>query len=405
MVLSTVINSGLGMLFWVAAARLYSVTDVGLAAAAVSAAALLMGFGQLGLPAALPRLIPAAGTSARWLVAACYRAAILASLIAAAVFALVAFRLPNVRELFIGVPLFLLWFVLSVPFSSIFSIQDFVLCGLKRAGWTPLENLAASLGRLALLVPLTALGAHGLYIATTVPVVALSILYTVLIFGRLVPRQAATGRVRDVAELRRLITADFVGNVATTFAIRALPLIVVAAEGSASAAVFYAGWTVIYAIEVVASNILTTATVSGAEDPTRLRDGIRGLFRPVAVAVVVVIAALWLLARPVLQLFSDEYAAGTGALQLLALALAPRLVTMAGAAAARLQKRSSPIVALQVLGAIVTVVGAAVGVRIAGINGVAAAYALAATVTAAAAAPVIASWLRSPSPIRAGAQA
>jgi O-antigen/teichoic acid export membrane protein len=393
MVASTAINSGLGMVFWVVAARVSDSHDVGLAAAAASAMTLLMGFGQLGLPSALPRLLPLAGTGARRLVSGAYRAAVAASLAAALLFVSIAFPISIVRELFAGAPWFTVWFVVSLPLCSLFSIQDFVLCGMRHATWTPAENLVASLGRLVLIPVLSGFGARGLYVATTAPIVAVAVAYSALIFSRVLPVRNSRRGTYDPVEVRRLITSDFAGNLAVTFAGRALPLLIVAVRGEIDGALFYAAWTVAYAVEVVLANIVTTLTVSGAEDENRLRERVRPRIGIAAGAVVALVLVVVAVAHPVLRVFSPEYADAAPALQLLAIALVPRAVTIVGVAIARLERRASAVFAIQVTSATLTVLAAFVGVQVGGITGVAAGYAAAATLTAMIGVRLLRRWL------------
>jgi len=58
---STVASAALGMMFWIIGARLYSVGDLGRAAAAVSTITLLAGLAQLSLHSVFIRFLPTAG--------------------------------------------------------------------------------------------------------------------------------------------------------------------------------------------------------------------------------------------------------------------------------------------------------------------------------------------------------
>ena len=71
LLLSGVISSGLGMVYWVLAAQSYSAAVVGLTSAAVSAMMLLSGLAQMSMNSALLRFIPRAGVAAHRLISAC----------------------------------------------------------------------------------------------------------------------------------------------------------------------------------------------------------------------------------------------------------------------------------------------------------------------------------------------
>ena len=382
MVLSTAINSGFGMVFWVVAARTYTSHDVGVASAAVSGISLILGVGQLGLPLALPRLLPSVRDHARDLVTTTYALGIVVSIGAAAVFVLVGRHIDGVDTLFRSTP-FALWFIASAPCCVIFAVQDFVLCGLHRASWTPAENLAYSVGRLVLLGALVSMGASGLYLAWTLPAAGAAAAITWLLFRRVLDRAERDGGIEplDRRHTAKLISSDYLGSLTQTAAIRLLPLLIVASLGEASSAYFYVAWTVVFAADTVLANVITAVTVDGATSRDRMARNVGAVLRRggalVALGVVVLIAA----AGPVLGTFSREYRAGTFCLQLLALSLVPRFALLVTAAAARHERQPSRIVTLQVVPAVLTIVGAALCVGPGGIAGVAAAYLLAQVLT------------------------
>src|SRR5712692_394265 len=61
LILSSAMTSGLGAVYWIIAARNYSVEDVGINSAAISAMMFLAGISQLNLMSALVRFVPRAG--------------------------------------------------------------------------------------------------------------------------------------------------------------------------------------------------------------------------------------------------------------------------------------------------------------------------------------------------------
>src|ERR687885_2667573 len=72
LVLSSATTSGLGVVYWTLAARLYTPEAVGLNAAAISAMMFLAGVSQLNLMSALVRFIPTAGVRTQRLIVSAY---------------------------------------------------------------------------------------------------------------------------------------------------------------------------------------------------------------------------------------------------------------------------------------------------------------------------------------------
>lgn len=399
LVSSTAINSVFGMAFWLLAARAYPAEAVGLASAVISGVGIVLGVGQLGLPLALARWLPIADNGARRLVRSSYVAVAVVSTFGAVAFVLVARRVESLAPVFAS-GWFTIWFLVSTAPYVVFAVQDFVLCGLRRARWAPVENLTSSMARLVLLVGLVPLGAAGLYLSTTLPAVIGAAVVTAALFRRVLPRPSdgeSTFRWRTIAGA---VGSDYAGSVAQTAAIRVLPLLIVAAVGPAPSAHFYAAWTLVYALDTALSNVMTALIVDGATDRAVLRQHLRTFLSVAVPALVAVCAACVGLAGPVLRLFSAEYAAADVALQVLTLSLLPRIVVLAASAAARHDGDASRLLRVQVVPAALTVVGAVV-VADRGITAVAWAYTVAQVAAAGWAGGWLRGWLQQPSAVGA----
>src|SRR4051794_18430521 len=74
LVMSSAITSGLGLVFWVAATRMYDTDAVGRNSALLYSMMFLVGIARVQLPNALVRFLPVAGRQQRMFVAAAYAA-------------------------------------------------------------------------------------------------------------------------------------------------------------------------------------------------------------------------------------------------------------------------------------------------------------------------------------------
>ncbi len=72
LILSSATTSALGMLFWVLAARYYSVETIGTSSAMIAAMMFLSGISQRGVNSALVRFVPLAGRASARLVGSTY---------------------------------------------------------------------------------------------------------------------------------------------------------------------------------------------------------------------------------------------------------------------------------------------------------------------------------------------
>jgi hypothetical protein len=156
LILTTAVNAVLGLLFWIAAARLYSAQTVGLGAGGISALRLVAAIGRVWLQFTLMGYVPVAGHNRRRLVTLVYAAGCGAGLLAAAVFVLrlsTTLKIPYIADRTLGA----LLFCASVVVWVIFSLQDAALIGIRRSLLVPMENTPHGLLKLVLLVALSSI--------------------------------------------------------------------------------------------------------------------------------------------------------------------------------------------------------------------------------------------------------
>lgn len=162
--LALLVNTGLtgvlGFGYWIIAARLFSTYAVGVAGALVSATVLFSALGQLNLSGMLMRFLPRAEGKSRRLVllAYAYAAGVSALLAVVSLVGIKIFASPT-SPLRLGA-LEATAFVLAVAATAIFTIQDSVLIGLRKAVWVPAENGAFGVTKIAILFVFAPLGAQ-----------------------------------------------------------------------------------------------------------------------------------------------------------------------------------------------------------------------------------------------------
>jgi O-antigen/teichoic acid export membrane protein len=354
LVLSSGLTSGLGLLFWIIAARFYDSATVGVNSTVLSAMTLLGTAAQLNLGNALLRFVPVAGRHVRGLVIGCYAAAIVAATVAGAVFALGAsWWAPELHAAFGGSEL-LAFFTVSTPIWTMFVIQDYVLPAIKRATLVPLENLVFSVLKIVFLGGAALLGMWGGLAVSWVAATGVIVLIVTVYLVRVLPRRSdpepdaqpapSAVTVRDVASFVR---ADYAGTVFLLAAVFGLPLVVFARLGPEAAAVYSITWQIAYALYLVVNGMGQSLVAHVAADPQRLKGACRGMiFKAMALLVpaVLVIAAL---AYPLLSLFGRHYAdEGALLLALLALSAIPNVITWSTVWAARVRRDGRVLFAL-----------------------------------------------------------
>jgi O-antigen/teichoic acid export membrane protein len=346
LVLSSGLTSGLGLLFWIMAARLYDSATVGVNSTVLSAMTLLGTAAQLNLGNALLRFVPVAGRNTRALVVGCYAAAVAAATLAGAVFALGAsWWAPELHAVFGGSEL-VAFFTLSTPVWAMFVMQDYILPAIKKATLVPVENLVFSVLKIVFLGAAAALGMwSGLavsWVAATAVIVLIVTVYLARVLPRAGDRDENTGQepaavtVRDVASFVR---ADYAGTVFLLAAVFGLPLAVLARLGPEAAAVYGISWQIAYALYLVVNGMGQSLVAHVAADPHRLEAARRGMVHKAMALLVPAVLVIAVAAHPVLSLFGPGYAdEGSLLLVLLVLSAIPNVITWSTVWAARVRR-------------------------------------------------------------------
>ena len=382
---NTLLTNGLGVLFWVVAARLYDPSAVGRDSALVSLMMALSTIGQLDLANVVVRFLPGAEGRRDRLVVGAYGVGVVVSALLALVVLVAAPHVTHsLRFVYADAPLAAA-LVAAVALWSIFAIQDGVLTALGGARWVPVENAAYGVLKLALLFVLAAVGVlHGTFLAFAIPMALLLLPVNLLIFRRIIP--AAPAPTSDAVEAARFgrrrlvafVAQDYAGSMLVQAGLTVLPLMVVALLGSRSNAFFYLPLLIVSAFDALFANACTSLIVAGATEVSRQTELARLMAKRALLLLLPGAAALVLLAPYVLLVFGRDYADNaTTMMRLLAIASVPRAAHSLYAALARFRGDGRAILLRQVLSVSALVGGTLVLAPDLGLTGVGLAWLIA----------------------------
>ena len=349
---STFLTTGLGMVGWIAAARLYPVDEVGRGQSAVNAMVVLAGLGNLRLMNVITRFLPRARERSAWLVGRSYLLAIAASLAVCAGYLAVDHRIIPVAELVGGSVLAQAWFVVAVVAFAVFTLQDAVLTGLRRAAWVPVENGVHGALKLIIVVAAAAsLPTAGIFASWVVPTLIALVPVNLYVFHRLLPANAARQVAPEDLSVRRLApftAAEYAGALCELAVANVIPLVIAHQLGLAAAGVFGAAWLIGTTLDHVVVHFGSSLTVEAAAAPAHLARLSRELLTRSAAVIVPIAAGVALGAPLILSLFGAEYAdRAAGLLALLGLALVPRLLCTVAVVLARVRGDVRAVVGIQ----------------------------------------------------------
>lgn len=387
LIASSLLTSGLGVVYWIIAARLYSPKVVGINSAVISALYLLVNFSHLNLTNALNRFLPSAGGRAGRLIMSAYGIAFGLAITASTVFVLGIERWSPDLALLKQTPLTAVWFVGAIGLWVLFVLQDSALTGLRSAVWIPIENLIFAVAKIVLLVIFARfVPQFGIFASWTAPLVVLIGLTNWLIFRRELPKReqgvdsepAVSGN--DIA---RYVAGDYAASVLWTSAVTVLPILVLNRLGAEQNAVYYLAYTLAYTLFLISENMGMSLIAEASADESQTEALLQKSFVQSARLVLPAVGVILVGAPLILALFGESYSRGGAMLlRLLALAAVPYLVIAVRVSELRIRRETGRLIVVFGVMAVLLLGGALVLMPSYGVVGLGWAWLLSQTVLA-----------------------
>ncbi|MBF8185904.1 hypothetical protein ITP53_09130 [Nonomuraea sp. K274] len=372
---NTVITGVLGMGYWLLAAHFYTPEEFGRGQAVITAMRLFASLTALGFVGALARYLPVAGRRTPELILRGYGLAAATGGVAALGFLL---TLPMWGKTYsvlngFGPGLF---FLGSVVVWAVFTLQDVVLTGLRRATFVPMNNLIFGLVKMGLLVALAgALPAGGIFVSWVIPTALALIPVNWLIFGVVVPRHIrqadAVQEPPRLREIGRFLAGDFPGALSILAIVYLVPVVVATQVGEATFGRFSMAFTLASMIELLAMNMAVSLTVEGSFERSKLAQNSRRALQRAFLIVTPIIAVSIIGAPLILTIFGSAFAEeGTTLLRLMSLAVLPRVLIEVYLSALRAQSQARRLAVVQIGLAVMVLVSTVALFPYAGVNAV-----------------------------------
>jgi O-antigen/teichoic acid export membrane protein len=383
LMVNVALTTVLGVVFWVAAARLFDPHTVGRDAALIAAMMELSVICQFNLVNAVTRFLPTLERGTARALLAAYAVSGAAAIVVGAAFVLIA---PIVSDQFRFLaedwPMAALY-VLAQILWTWFALQDAALTAMRRAPWVPIENGVFALLKIAALPLLLVLGTvHAVFLASVLPIILLLIPVNLFLFRTAIPEHLRTYRPSasllqrlSRRHLVRFMAQDYGASVLAQGAGAALPLLVVGLLGTSANAYFYIPYTMVVALSMVFYGACTALVVEGARAEDRIRALAARIARLYALLMVPATLVMVAAAPLILSPFGGDYAReGAPVLRILACGGMLRAITLLYAAIARLQGKGFRILAVDAVGAALLLAGTVALAKPLGLEGVALAW-------------------------------
>jgi O-antigen/teichoic acid export membrane protein len=351
LIFSATTTSLLGMVYWAVAARLYPVEAVGLNSAIISAMALVSGFARLNLDDTLVRFVPRSGHHLKRLIAVTYSVAVVLTGVFSLLF-LSTLSLWSPTLAVLGSQTWLVaGFTISAMASSLFSMQDAILTGLRKAIWVPIENTIFATTKLCLLVAIAqAASQYGIFLSWSIPLLVSIVVVNALIVQRLTPEHAGAASESTITprEFFSFVGGNYVAYLFRLTYTNLLPVIVVSSLGARAAAYFALPWLISTSLQLVSANMNTSLVVEATRDRPNLAVYARRTVRQTALILIPVIMVVVATAPFILQIYGPQYASeGTTLLRLLVVALIPNMLVSLFMGISRVQGNTGHMIAIQ----------------------------------------------------------
>ena len=324
LILSSGLQAGFGFTFWIIAARLFSIADVGRASSLIAATSVIAYLALLGLNSTFVRYLPTAPdrdtliTAGLLLVAGCGAGM---GLLYVLLIPVIAPRLAFVEHR----PALAAGFVLLTAAAAVNLMTDCVFIAPRKAGYSTLtDGGVGGVIKVVSAVVLVGTGAYGLFCASVGGFAAAALASIVLMTTALHCRPSLRKPFRTLKPLLRFSAANYAGNVLNLLPILVVPLVVLDRLGARAAAYYFVAFqvaTLLYsAAYAVEQTLLAEGSHTGVDQRELIRRSLRVLMALCLPAcLILVMAARWLL-----LVFGTGYSQhGTPSLILLAVAAVP----------------------------------------------------------------------------------
>lgn len=373
---STALTSLLGFIFWWAAARSFPPAEVGFASAAISAMTFLGTLGVLGMGTYAMGILPALrGHHSRFLRTILLFAGITGSLAGALFLACIPVFFPQMSRL-TSAPLTAFLWAAGAGVTSVSLTLDDALIGLLQGKVQLIRNAVFALAKLLLLLAFPAGSwntGSGWIISAWISGGFISLL-AVKLFLRSGVEAVISSPPQPARILHtcRYTLQHHALNLALLLPGALFPLIVTTRLSAAHNAYFYAAWMIAAAAFVPASALTTVLYPAGVRNTARIKPELRLTVKLTLLLGCVSCLALLLFADLLLSFFGPAYAREAAAcLRILSLAVFPVALRLHFVALSRIRGQVGRAALAVTAGALLELLCVTLGVRYAGLPGLA----------------------------------
>lgn len=319
LMLATLIMSFFGFIFWIVAARLFPVEEIGLATTIISVMGIITSFSVLGLNTGIIRFLPKSERK-NDKINTVFTLVAIATIIVSVIF-LLGIKFFSPKLIFIQESIFLsIFFIIFMAVGSIASMLDSIFTAYRSSGFVLLKNSIFSVLKIALLAGFVGVGAYGIFASWMISLmIGALVVFLALMFKFNYKPKA----VFYDAVLKKMGGYSF-GNYIAAFIgglpALVLPLIITQHIGAEETAYYYIALMIATALYVIPQATANSLFAEGSHDENSLKKQVKKATKVISLLIIPAIILTAIIGRYVLMIFGETYASeGTALLQILAL--------------------------------------------------------------------------------------
>ena len=375
---TTVICSILGFIFWMLVARYYTPHDVGLATALISAASLLVAFSLLGFNFGVTRFLPNEKDK-QGMINSCLTITFLSSILLSAIFILGidawSPALLFIRENII----FLLVFVVFVFTTALTRLQGTIFVALRSAELSFIQNTTLSVVKLIFVLYLAAFGIFGIVSSWAIAACIALIFSTFFLTPRRVNSYLPIPTIKKkmIKDMFHISSGNYIGENFAVIPASVLPLMIINVLTPEMNAYFFIALAISNILITVPVAINNSLFVEGSYLPEQFRNNVIKAIKFTFLLIIPAILGIFMFGDKLLLLFGKAYSEnGFYVLCILVLSVIPFTINKLYMTIKNVQLKVKPIISLNALIAILTIVISYVLMIKIGLIGVAIGYTL-----------------------------
>jgi O-antigen/teichoic acid export membrane protein len=300
--LSRFSNVFVGFIFWIVAARLYSIEDVGIATALISSVSIVISLSRLGFDFSLIRYVKINDKTK------VFNTSIVITTIASLIMGIIyisGFRYINFSSslIFIQSHSYIVVFLLFVIMNSLVSITGIGFTAIRKADHYFFQNIILA-SRVPLLIPLTFLGSIGIFDSVGLAFL-FSALFSLIYLDKFVKFDFKIDK-KFMKESFSFSFGNYASSIFTTIPALVLPIMVLGLSGESAAAKYYIAFAVGSLVMIIPEALSTSLFIEGSHGES-MRKNILKVGLTIYLFLIPAVIFIYFFGDNILSLFGNNF--------------------------------------------------------------------------------------------------